>query len=196
MELRQLCLGLLQSLGASGNACASFLPCPPCCLPLPPVASSQHWEARGQEATAPASQQGLAVPGTASAGVEVVPCASGKAEAWGQGGEEGGPGLRCCLAGLGVAPKLEGQAGRVTQWALGRACSYALLQTANHRHKSLPGAGTVFTEILPQMHPPAAGKSSRVHNALCTGRCLMVTPKLPPGTCLADAQGCALRGGQ
>lgn len=34
MELRQLCIGLLQSLGASGNACSSFPPCPPC-LPSP-----------------------------------------------------------------------------------------------------------------------------------------------------------------
>lgn len=95
-------------------------------------------------------------------------------------------------AGLGVAPKLEGQAGRVTQWALGRVCSYALLQTANHRHKSLPGARTVFTEILPQMHPPTAGKSSRVHTVPCAGCHPIVTPKLPPGACLANTQGCAL----
>lgn len=27
-----------------------------------------------------------------------------------EGGGKGGPGLRCSLAGLGVAPKLEGQA--------------------------------------------------------------------------------------
>lgn len=60
----------------------------------------------------------------------------------------------------GSGPQIRGP-GPVTQWALARVCSYDLLQTANHRHKSLPGAKTVLTDILPQTYPPTAGKSSK-----------------------------------
>lgn len=62
----------------------------------------------------------------------------------------------------GSGPQIRGP-GPVTQWALGRACSHGLLQTTNHRHESLPGTGTVCTEIWPQMHPPRTGKISKVH---------------------------------
>lgn len=56
----------------------------------------------------------------------------------------------------GSGPQIRGP-GPVTQWALGRACSHGLLQTANHRHESLPGTGTVCTEIVPRMHSPNDG---------------------------------------
>lgn len=68
----------------------------------------------------------------------------------------------------GSGPQIRGP-GQVTQWALGRACSYGLLQTTNHRHKSLPGTITVFTEILPQTHPPTTGKCSKVRMCLMQG---------------------------
>lgn len=54
----------------------------------------------------------------------------------------------------------------MTQWALGWVCSYGLLQTVNHRHKSLPGTRTVFTELSAQTHPPTTEKSSKVHMCL------------------------------
>lgn len=69
----------------------------------------------------------------------------------------------------------------MTQWAWGRVCSHGLLQTANHRHESLPGTGTVCTEILPWMHPPATGKISTVHLCPLQG----ATSTLPPGRCQA-----------
>lgn len=80
----------------------------------------------------------------------------------------------------GSGPQIRGS-GRVTQWALGRACSYALLQTANHRHKSLPGTRTVFTDASPNY-----GQSSKDHMRPVQD-ILMTTPKFPPGTRQADS---------
>lgn len=92
--------------GASGNAFSSFLPCAPqACPPLPPAASSQPCPlASHQPARTCCSQW-------ASAGVQVVLLLQRELRPREEKGEgEGSPGLRCCLAGLGVAPKLEGQA--------------------------------------------------------------------------------------
>lgn len=105
VELRQLCTGLLGGPGASGNACSSFLPCAPCLpsrLQLPPP-SPQRPEGR--------TLAGRDVPTSAQFGCFLsqgpsCSCTAEGAEAW--GGVQAGP--RCCLAGLGVAPKLEGQA--------------------------------------------------------------------------------------
>lgn len=64
----------------------------------------------------------------------------------------------------------------MTQWALGRACSHGLLQTANHRHEILPGTRTIFTEILPRMHPPTMGNISKVHMCPSQGATSSPTP--------------------
>lgn len=166
--------------GASGNAFSSFLPCPPC-LPSPasrcllPALGGQRAGGRclllaGKDVLFPAHFSWG--PGSS--------CAAEIAEAWGEaegGAGEQRPRTEVLPGWSGSGPQIRGP-DQVTQWALGRACSYGLLQTTNHRHKSLPGTRTVFTEILPQTHPPTTGKSSKVRMCLMQG----VTSWPPPSS--------------
>lgn len=83
----------------------------------------------------------------------------------GGGTEGGGPKTKILPGWSGSGPQIRGP-GRVTQWALGRACSYGLLQTANHRHKTFQAQGPYLYEYCPQKQPPTSGKSCKMH-ALC-----------------------------
>lgn len=178
VELRQLCISLPEGPGASGNA-FSFPALTPCLPSLPPAASSQPQEARGQEAVACWPAERAVLSGCFNWG----PSCSFLLQRRGRGGEAQDWEVQLWLVWSG--PQIRGP-GPVTQWALGRACSYGLLQTANHRQKSLPGARTVFTDILPQTHLQLWGRAPRCRVSLLTAAPSSLqepawpTTKLPP----------------
>lgn len=172
VELRQLCISLLQGPGGL-RKCLLFLPALPPCLPSPasccllPAPGGQRPGGRSS-----AGQWDVLCSVAASTGVLVVPRLQRRGREWGRPRTEVQPGWS------GSGPQIRGP-GPVTQWALGRACSYGLLQTANHRQKSLPGARTVFTDILSQTHLQLRGRTPRCR---VSPHCC---PKFPPGASLA-----------
>lgn len=121
-----------QSLGASGNACASFRPCPPC---PPSPASRGLLPAWGSQST------GAARPRCSQLGFTLFLGSQGESRKGKDCGTEVLPGWS------GSGPQIRGP-GRPSD------------SVANHRHESLPGTRAVFMEILPQMHPPSSPPSS------------------------------------